>query len=1199
MTEPNEYIFEKLTPITDGDISVYESAINFVFEHNDVKNVAISGAYGAGKSSVLASYKAKHSDRKFMHISLAHFQSGQESDGSDVHIKDSILEGKILNQLIHQMPAENIPQTNFRVKKSTGNGVAFCYTAATAIFLLSLLHVVFFNAWSKFVTYIPNGINRQFLSLFATSTSRLLSGVICFAITCIFIFRVILVQKNKSIFKKLNFQGNEIEIFEESDDSYFDKYLNEVLYLFENVEEDVVVFEDMDRFDANRIFERLHEINTLVNLQRKKDGKAVLRFFYLLRDDIFISKDRTKFFDFIIPVVPVVDSSNSYNKFISHLKKMGLHSSFNEGFLQGLSLYVDDMRLLKNICNEFLIYYNRLNTTELDHNKMLALVTYKNLFPRDFSDLQLNKGYVYTLFYKKPDFIKDRRSELQEKISELKQRVTDADREITESRRELDELYEPKRIHRGNLSAADQAIYDRRLRAVSDKSDNRIQGLEKEIAATEKELQKLESAPLACVITRENIDKIFRLESTNEIDEKNDFREVRGNEYFTLVKYLIRNGYIDETYADYMTYFYEDSLSRIDKTFLRSITDKKAKPYNYELKSPEMVFLRLQLSDFDQEEILNFMLCDYLLSKKGSSEHLEHLIAQIRDSKKYAFVAQLFNCTAHMSLFIRIFCEHWPSIFVDMQSENGFSGEQLRNFSINMLYSLNSAALENVNEKAALTEYINGSKDYLDIEAPKVDKLIAAFEQLDICFPEIDYDRSEENLLRNVYEKDMYELNFGNITMFLKNLWHVDSIQDIMHKNYTIISRDKNSPLFNRISNNMPEYINIVLRECNEQILDDENAAIELLNCADINKSQKECYIQYLNTTIQALSSVDDKSIWETLLNTEILLRSEQNVLDYFDFAGKLDDSLIGFINSTPHPLKLSAADTILSAEQIESLSKEITACNEILDEQYGSILTSLKCHYDNFDISGVQDSKIIILIRDGIIDMNSDNLMYMRNEYPSETSRFIESNIEKYASIMNNGLFDQSELLNILSWDVADAIKLKLLAFSDTEISIIRKNYSPQICEYILKNNLEQTDMDELYLSYDGQPPTIQEIIFENAKENIDEIISEPNAAAISIKERLLKDTELHLEDRVRLLAAMLPNTEQADVCRYLPMLGFDEYIKIFDSHSKPKFEINQQSRIMLDAFKRKGWIFEYLEDESRPRFYKIHRKEPRKKRA
>lgn len=60
-----KYIFEKLTPITDSDISVYESAIDFVFENNDVKNIALSGAYGAGKSSVLASYKSSHPDTKF------------------------------------------------------------------------------------------------------------------------------------------------------------------------------------------------------------------------------------------------------------------------------------------------------------------------------------------------------------------------------------------------------------------------------------------------------------------------------------------------------------------------------------------------------------------------------------------------------------------------------------------------------------------------------------------------------------------------------------------------------------------------------------------------------------------------------------------------------------------------------------------------------------------------------------------------------------------------------------------------------------------------------------------------------------------------------------------------------------------------------------------------------------------------------
>ena len=59
----------------------------------------------------------------------------------------------------------------------------------------------------------------------------------------------------------------------------------------------------------------------------------------------------------------------------------------------------------------------------------------------------------------------------------------------------------------------------------------------------------------------------------------NDFKEIKSSEYFDLLKYLIRDGYIDETYTDYMTYFYENSLSRIDKVFLRSITDQKAKEY--------------------------------------------------------------------------------------------------------------------------------------------------------------------------------------------------------------------------------------------------------------------------------------------------------------------------------------------------------------------------------------------------------------------------------------------------------------------------------------------------------------------------------------------------------------------------------------------------------------------------------------------
>lgn len=80
MDSTEKLVFEKLTPLDDHDIGIYKSAIDFAFEHSDIRNIAISGAYGAGKSSVLASYEKAYPGRKFIHISLAHFQNLDEAD---------------------------------------------------------------------------------------------------------------------------------------------------------------------------------------------------------------------------------------------------------------------------------------------------------------------------------------------------------------------------------------------------------------------------------------------------------------------------------------------------------------------------------------------------------------------------------------------------------------------------------------------------------------------------------------------------------------------------------------------------------------------------------------------------------------------------------------------------------------------------------------------------------------------------------------------------------------------------------------------------------------------------------------------------------------------------------------------------------------------------------------------------------------
>ncbi|MCJ93349.1 hypothetical protein DNF09_13570, partial [Listeria monocytogenes] len=50
----------------------------------------------------------------------------------------------------------------------------------------------------------------------------------------IFTYKIVFLQHNKGIIKKLSVKGYDFEIMAGNDESYFDKFLNDVIYLFEN-----------------------------------------------------------------------------------------------------------------------------------------------------------------------------------------------------------------------------------------------------------------------------------------------------------------------------------------------------------------------------------------------------------------------------------------------------------------------------------------------------------------------------------------------------------------------------------------------------------------------------------------------------------------------------------------------------------------------------------------------------------------------------------------------------------------------------------------------------------------------------------------------------------------------------------------------------------------------------------------------------
>lgn len=717
--------------------------------------------------------------------------------------------------------------------------------------------------------------------------------------------------------------------------------------------------------------------------------------------------------------------------------------------------------------------------------------------------------------------------------------------------------------------------------------DGRIFELQQDIYNMEQELNKIHNKQLFQIISRENIDSIFKITTKNEIGEITNFNEIKSSEYFDLLKFLIRNGYIDETYADYMSYFYGNSLSRIDKIFLRSITDKKAKEYTYQLKSPKLVVSRLRLVDFDQEEILNFDLLTYLLHSLSNPEYIERFIDQLKNTKKFKFIGAYFDITSELPSYIKCLNMRWPELFLTALRENCLSEQQIHRYSICSIYYSDDEIIESVNKDNCLCEYISNSRDYLSIDNPNINRLIHCFTLLGVCFIGFDYTKLDKNLFLAVYEKSLYEINDENLQLIQREVLEEKNDEDILHKNYTLLCSHPDSATTQYINQNINTYFDIILKMSDGMICDDEKVAITILNNSDLTIEHKHSYISALRTTIISIKEITDDSLWSLLLDADIVEYSECNIMDCFN-AVKLNESVIAYINRCNIDLDFSKVE--YDEDTKDKLFGCVIVCESIENSKYEQILVSLDFYYDDFDITEISDDKIAILIGNNIIRMTSKNLEFLREKYPDRNYNFILKNIEQYVDIMNDDLFSQDELLEILTWDISDELKIKLLEFSNDEISVVGKGYSTVVCLYILKNNLMESDLTVLFSSFENWVDSIQTKIFDYAVQYIKIVIDNPKSVSEKLKNDLLRSDRIDRNSKIDLLIAMMPNLDESFIKEILTLFDLTNYLKIFDTRSRPRFEINDENEKLLTAFKENNLIVSY-EDSEKEGYYKIVR--------
>lgn len=1195
--EQENITFEKLTPTTlsPDEMRGYNEALDFIFKEDDLLNIAISGPYASGKSSVIKTYEEEHKELNGIHISLSYFSPNLKSKIKNKNPDDEftfndelMLERKIINQLIHQIEPKQIPSTDFKVKAESKSWINIFWASIISVFFCCFIYIdkTLLNKWLEEPTQL----------------TLILIGSLFVLITFVS-YKIIDLQHRKNLIRKLKIFQNEIDISSsECDVSYFDKYLDEIIYILRKSKLHFIVFEDIDRYDDNLILSKLRELNYIYNKRQKNNKKKLfkfiyksfefickpfksicnkiqknhkekqkgkqIKFIYLIKDEIFDSKERTKFFDYILPIVPIMDNSNSLGKMEELFKSKNIYSDFSIFFLDTLSLYLDDIRLIKNICNEYIIYKKKLphQASWFKKENLLAIIVYKNIFPEDYSltRLGLGQGVVHriieSLIKQRNSIYQNQMEQLDSEIQSKKEIIKKIDMNHLESLDELDALYikfpleldykdykidDRKRIFDlnrkefiFNLKKNDYKInngyrkgdyyyneidcrqyfndleknseYKNRREELKIILDNKKSILEEEIRKLEKEKLQLKSHKKIAEIIKINqdnnitIDTLFKdhiYDQTSDTEEKiahgqykSEYEKLASSCYFPLLRTLIIQGYIDENYNDYTSFYDELGLPQNDMLFLRNINERRLNNWQLELKKPEIVLKRLNpnnSSKFNEPAVLNYSLLNHILSTNKTSD-LSQFINLLKSNREIDFINKYLaksytllinNDTKYQPKYLCLFVKEINIQLWDIC--NSINAFDRRLYVYLSLIHNELEELVKMNEDGALKHFIEYSTDFLCIDEEwnrifqliddlqnHLKKIIFAFTIIKIKFKQIEY--SSPELLALVEENDCYELNAVNVKHILQNRYNKTNFDS--HIIQALLTLSDDAPVKIYFHSN-PEPLVLSITESDIPIIDDnEDTVLFILNHGEISLSVKTSYINKISLTIKLLEKVTDKGVWDILLEKQKIEYSANNIVHYFfnyelkeryEFR-KINDQLADFINNDNKNISPQQADLeklILDEDDLNLFFGQIILNPVLKTDKYRMLIAWFngKC-CSNFNDTGVSKEKVSMLIKLKTISLGEEqDLDFIRKNYPENIQELIIHNFNDYINKLKNNplLVDQGEIISLLSEDLSLDEKLSLLPLTSKPILIKNKNYSTELKKDILKNNFDVKDLN------------------------------------------------------------------------------------------------------------------------------------------
>lgn len=559
--------------------------------------------------------------------------------------------------------------------------------------------------------------------------------------------------------------------------------------------------------------------------------------------------------------------------------------------------------------------------------------------------------------------------------------------------------------------------------------------------------------------------------------------QVRQN---SLLVFMLRHGYIDDTYQMYINYFLSGSISTDELNFIINVRNYAGNlDWDYTIIHPENVVGRLFDYELEQQkECLNFDLADFFYNDNLESDKKSAFTKQLakNDADSRRFIKEYYVRAKNKAEYIRNIAQQKILFWYDICSDDSLGHQDKVSYlkDIFMYLKVEDIVLQDTaandeNPRYSICTFVVESDKIIEqLQDAGAEKVVSVLTQIKVKLRNIDLKTVNDTIIKGIYNNELFEISLIMLQKYI-DFTLGEPIIDFETNIYTYILKQRDCLVTDYLEQNIYDFVTEVILpteadikenidtvfKCIKLLKYDQDLSIQLIQKMDIvMENLKEWYRTITN------QNEDVKPIVDAFLAENKMYPSIENI-DAYKEKYKFTDELCDFVDAN--------IDELISDENLDDAHVKEILKKGIKNETVEKILQNYEMESFEDNLNNYGENVVQIMIIQRYFKYKKSRYNEIQSSFMRLLPLFIKCYWKDFEQDISNINFETTTLNALFESKLDDEKKVVFLnrvnvsQMTSVMFEFVRSTDVPVLKKYVQEtwNKLEVRDRPAFMIKY------------------------------------------------------------------------------------------------------------------------------------